>query len=63
MIPNNPTRKQLHPFGPTRYKARNAIERTVGRPKDWHRVHTRYDKTATNFASAIALAAILHGWC
>lgn len=63
VIPNNPTHKRPHPFDPIRYKARNAVERTVGRLKDWRRVHTRYDKLAANFASAVALAAILQGWC
>lgn len=62
VIPNNPTRKNLHPFDEQAYKARNIIERTIGRLKDWRRIHTRYDKLATNFASAVAIAAILLGW-
>ena len=41
---------------------RNIIERTIGRLKDWRRIHTRYDKLAANFASAVAIAAILIGW-
>ena len=63
VIPNNPTRKRTHPFDRDRYKQRNLIERTVGRLKDWRRIHTRYDKLARNFASAVAIAAIIHGWC
>jgi putative transposase len=63
VIPNNPTRKRIQPFDRTRYKQRNLIERTVGRLKDWRRIHTRYDKLARNFASAVAIAAMLHGWC
>lgn len=59
VIPNTPTRKRVQPFDPVRYKVCNAVERTVGRLKDWRRVHTRYDK----LASTVALAAILHGWC
>lgn len=63
IIPNNPTRKRLHPFDRAAYRARNAIERTFGRLKDWRRVHTRYDKLARNFASAVAIAALLICWC
>ena len=62
VIPNNPTRKKLQPFDPRTYKARNIIERTIGRLKDWRRIHTRYNKLAANFASAVAIAAILIGW-
>ena len=62
VIPNNPTRKHPHPFDRQVYKARNVIERTIGRLKDWRRIHTRYDKLAANYASAIAIAAILIGW-
>lgn len=63
VIPNNPRRIRIHPFDRVRYKQRNLIERTVGRLKDWRRIHTRYDKLARNFASAVAIAAMLHGWC
>jgi transposase len=62
VIPNNPTRKNLQPFDERAYKARNIIERTIGRLKDWRRIHTRYDKLAANYASAVAIAAILLGW-
>lgn len=62
VIPNNPTRKSPQPFDARAYKARNIIERTIGRLKDWRRIHTRYDKLAANFASAVAIAAILLGW-
>ncbi|WP_338147342.1 IS5 family transposase [Neoroseomonas oryzicola] len=62
VIPNNPTRKNPQPFDERTYRARNIIERTIGRLKDWRRIHTRYDKLAANFASAVAIAAILIGW-
>lgn len=62
-IPNNLTRKRVHVFDCIRYRQRNVIGRTVGRLKDWRRIHMRYDKLARNFASAGAIAAILHGWC
>ena len=63
VIPNNPTRKRIHPFNRIAYRARNAIERTFGRLKDWRRIHTRYDKLSTNYASAVAIAALLTCWC
>jgi transposase len=63
VIPNNPTRKRTHVFDERLYRHRNIIERAIGRLKDWRRIHTRYDKLAKNFASAIAIAAILQGWC
>ncbi|GAN78021.1 transposase [Acidisphaera rubrifaciens HS-AP3] len=62
VIPNNPTRKRRHPFDERAYRNRNVIERAIGRLKDWRRIHTRYDKLAGNFASAVAIAAVVQGW-
>ena len=62
VIPNNPTRKHLHPFNRATYRARNLIERAFCRLKDWRRIATRYDKLAVNFASAVAIAATLLWW-
>lgn len=62
VIPNNPTRKHFHPFDAAAYKQRNLIERMFCRLKDWRRIATRYDKLATNFAAAVALAAIIIWW-
>ena len=62
VIPNNPTRKHLHPFDLNAYKLRNLIERMFCRLKDWRRIATRYDKLASNFAAAITLAAIVIWW-
>ena len=62
VIPNNPTRKRLHPFDPRPYKERNIIERTFCRLKDWRRIATRYDKLATNFTAAVLIAAIITWW-
>jgi len=45
------------------YRARSAIERMFCRLKNYRRIATRYDKLATNFASAIALAAVVAFWC
>jgi transposase len=62
VIPNNPTRKHLHPFDPNAYKLRNLIERMFCRLKDWRRIATRYDKLKTNFAAAVFLAAAITWW-
>jgi putative transposase len=62
VIPNNPTRKRLHPFDAETYKLRNIIERALCRLKDWRRIATRYDKLASNFAAAVAIAAIIIWW-
>jgi transposase len=63
VILNNPTRRRPHPFDRAACRACNAVERTIGRLKDWRRIHTRYDKLAANFASAIASAAVITCWC
>lgn len=62
VIPNNPTRKRLHPFDRQAYRLRNLIERMFGRLKDWRRVATRYDKLATNFTATVLLAATVTWW-
>ena len=62
VIPNNPTRKRLHPFNAEAYKLRNLIERMFCRLKDWRRIATRYDKLACNVAAAVLLAAIIIWW-
>jgi transposase len=62
VIPNNPTRKSTHPFDETAYRQRNLIERMFCRLKDWRRLATRYDKLASSFAAAVAIAAIIIWW-
>ena len=44
------------------YRQRHKIEIMFGRLKDWRRVHTRYDRCAHTFMSAITLAAIVLFW-
>ena len=46
----------------TLYRQRHRIENMFGRLKDWRRVHTRYDRCAHTFMSAIAIAATLIFW-
>ena len=62
VIPNNPTRKRQHPFDEDAYRQRNLIERMFCRLKDWRRIATRYDKLASSFAAAVAIAAIITWW-
>jgi transposase len=62
VIPNNPTRKRIHPFDRDAYRRRNLVERLFYRLKDWRRIATRYDKLARNFLSAVTLAATIIWW-
>jgi transposase len=62
VIPTNPTRKHPWPIDLMAYKGRNLIERMFCRLKDFRRIATRYDKLARNFASAVAIAAIVLWW-
>ena len=39
------------------------IEAPFCRLKDFRRIATRYDKLARNYASAVALAAVITFWC
>ena len=62
VIPNNPTRKNRHSFDEIAYRQRNLVERMFCRLKDWRRIATRYDKLASHFAAAVALAAAILWW-
>ena len=62
VIPNNPTRKNPHPFNKALYRERNLVERMFGRLKDWRRVATRYDKLAATFAASVFIAAAVTWW-
>ena len=44
------------------YRDRQRGEIMFGRLKDWRRIHTRYDRCAHTFMSAIALAAVMLFW-
>lgn len=62
VIPPNPTRKHPHAYDPLAYKNRNAIERFFCRLKDFRRIHTRYDKRADTFLSAVMIVASIIWW-
>ena len=61
-IPSRKNRKVAIPHDATPYRQRYRIENTFSRLKDWRRIHTRYDRCAHTFMSAIALAAIVVFW-
>lgn len=56
-IPGRKSRLGPVKYDKRRYRCRSRIEIIFGRLKDWRRVATRYDRCATVFFSAIALAA------
>jgi putative transposase len=62
VIPSSRSRKTPIPYDAEAYRDRNMIERAFCRLKDWRRIATRYDKLAINFASAVAIAAIVIWW-
>jgi transposase len=63
VIPSTRSRKRPIPHDARRYRDRWRIEAAFCRLKDFRRVATRYDKLAVNFASAVALAAVIAFWC
>ena len=63
IIPGRRTRRRPIRHDQSRYKDRWRIEAAFCRLKDFRRVATRYDKLASNYASAVALASIVAFWC
>jgi transposase len=61
-IPSKSNRKIKIDYDKTLYRQRHKIENMFGRLKDWRRVHTRYDRCAHTFMSAIAIAATVIFW-
>ncbi len=61
-IPSKANRKAPVPHDPTLYRQRHKIENMFGRLKDWRRIHTRYDRCAHTFLSAITIAAAVIFW-
>jgi transposase len=61
-IPSKTKRRVPVPHDKAIYRQRHRIENMFGRLKDWRRIHTRYDRCAHTFMSAIALAAIVIFW-
>jgi transposase len=61
-IPSKANRKVQIDHDRTLYRHRHRIENMFGRLKDWRRIHTRYDRCAHTFMSAIAIAATVIFW-
>jgi transposase len=61
-IPPKSNRKVQIDYDKTLYRQRHRIENMFGRLKDWRRVHTRYDRCAHTFMSAITIAATVIFW-
>jgi len=63
--PNIPPRANKHwknCFSPYLYRNCNVIKRMFGRLKDFLRIATRYDRSATNFMAAVYIAATVAYW-
>jgi transposase len=61
-IPSKANRKIAIPYDALLYKQRQKIENMFGRLKDWRRIHTRYDRCAHTYFSAICIAAAVIFW-
>ena len=61
-IPPKSNRKVQIDYDKTLSRQRHRIENMFGRLKDWRRVHTRYDRCAHTFMSAITIAATVIFW-
>ncbi len=59
VIPPRPKRRRPHAYDRHLYKERNLVERCFAKLKQFRRIATRYDKLARNYASAIALVAVI----
>lgn len=62
VIPSTASRRTPYPLDRRIYRRRNVIERLFCRLKNWRRVATRYDRHASNYLAALALAAIISEW-
>ena len=61
-IPPKANRKVKIDYDTVLYRQRHKIENMFGRLKDWRRIHTRYDRCARTFMSAICIAAAVIFW-
>lgn len=62
VIPGRISRKRKIVYDKRRYRDRHLIENAFCRIKDFRRIHTRYDKLARNFLSAVAIAILIAFW-
>ena len=59
VIPTRRDQRPLRSFDRAAYRARNRVERLIGRLKQFRRVATRYEKRGENYRAMVTLAAIL----
>ena len=57
VIPSKSTRRRPAAFDRDLYKQRNLIERMFNKLKNWRRIATRYDKTASSFLAFVSLVS------
>lgn len=55
-------RRQGVRFDRVAYKARNVVERSINRLKQYRGIATRYDKLATMFDAGLTVVAIVQFW-
>ena len=58
VIPPKANRKVPPTYNKRAYRDRNRIERMFNRLKQFRRIATRYDKTATSYLGFLSLAAV-----
>jgi transposase len=61
-IPPKSNRKVQYHYDKAVYKKRQLVENLFAKIKDWRRIHTRYDRCAHAFMSAICIAATVIFW-
>jgi transposase len=59
VIPNNPSRAKKYPLDTHLYAQRHLVECCFSKLKQFRRVATRFEKTATNYLAVITIAAIV----
>lgn len=58
VIPSRSNQKSPRDYDRHLYRERNVIERMINKLKQFRRMATRYEKTASNFVALLHLAAI-----
>lgn len=61
-IPSKTNPKVPIPHDTVLYRLRHKVENMLGKLKDWRRIHSRYDRCAHTFMSAICIAATVIFW-
>jgi transposase len=61
-IPSRKNRKVPIGHDKVLYRQRHKVENMFAKLKDWRRIHTRYDRCAHTFFSAICIAATVAFW-